>query len=74
MKRTISFAICLLLLATLIGCSSGQPETTTTLAAGTTPAEVTDAELAISDIDAINQDLDLKDLENVDDEIDSINW
>ena len=84
MKRTILYAICILLLVSLIGCASETTKTTTTnIQTATTLAqtattlatnEVADAEQAINDIDAINQDLDTTDLANVSNEIDSINW
>lgn len=71
MKRKIIFAICLLLLISLIGCKA---ETTQTGPNPPITGQATITQQDINDVDATSQDLDTSSLDNVSAEVDNITW
>ena len=68
MKKIIIIIGLILLIVFLLGCAKKEP------VGGTTGDVKTDIDSDISDVDILDEELNTSDLDNIDKEIDEINW
>lgn len=71
MKKIIALMGILALVALIYGCSSSTSTTTTQVSGNAAVDSIGDD---LNDVDAVNNDLNSDDLNNVSDELDQVNW